>query len=183
VLASAVVDRDGSATVTGPLPVDVLGLGEHRIRLVGTRAFDEVGVDADGGIALPASVLAEIERFDRGTDATVLVYGVNGAGGDHVSRRIVPLDPVAPWWTLLLPGVVGALSLRARRRGGLTTRRAQAAAAGAVIVAAAPAVVLGWLATTTVVAFVGVALALLLAGAVLTVRTRDVAPPDEHAEP
>ena len=172
VLASAVVQRDGTATISGALPVELLGLGEHRIRFVGTRVFDGLSVDGDGEIQLSAEVLAEIDRFDRGTDATVIVYGLNGAGGSHVSLRIVPLDPNPPWWTLLVVIAVGALGLRARRRGRLQTTWRQGATVSAVLVATVPAIVLGWFATTTIVAVVGGVVALLLAVAVPVVQPR-----------
>ena len=173
VLASTTVDRHGTALVSGLLPVEVLGLGEHRLRLVGTRVFDGVDVDGDGEIRLSADVLAEIDRFDRGTDATVVVYGLNGSGGSHVSLRIVPLDPVPPWWTLLVVGLVGLLVLRARRVGRVNGGRRIGAAVSVVLVSAAPAVVLGWLATTTVVAVVGLVAAVVLAALVPVLRPED----------
>ena len=172
VLASVVVGRDGTATISGALPVGLLGLGEHRIRFVGTRVFDGVSADGNGEFQLPAEVLEQIERFDRGTDATVILAGVDGDGGSHVSLRTVRLDPVAPWWTLLVVLAVGALGLRARRRGRLEATWRKGVMSGAILVAAVPAVVLGWLATTTVVAVVGGVVALLLAAAVPIVRPR-----------
>jgi hypothetical protein len=172
VLASVVVGRDGTATISAAVPIDLLGVGEHRIRFVGTRVFSGLSVDGDGEIQLPADVLEQIDRFDRGTDATVIVYGLNGAGGAHVSLRIVPLDAVPPWWTLLVVLLAGAFGLRARRRGQLEVSVRQAATSGAILLAAAPAIVLGWFATTTVVGLVGGAVALLLAAAVPAVRPR-----------
>jgi hypothetical protein len=172
VLASVVVGRDGTATISGALPVGLLGIGEHRLRFVGTRVFDGVSADGNGEFQLPAEVLEQIERFDRGTDATVILAGVDGDGGSHVSLRTVRLDPVAPWWTLLVVLAVGALGLRARRRGRLEATWRKGVMSGAFLVAAVPAVVLGWLATTTVVAVVGGVVALLLAAAVPIVRPR-----------
>jgi hypothetical protein len=185
VLASVVVGRYGTAAVSGVLPIELLGLGEHRIRFVGTRVFDGLSVDDDGEIRIPGEVLEQIDRFDLGTDATVIAYGFDSEGGSHMSLRIIALDAVPPWWTLLLVLLAGAIGLRSRRRGRLETRGRRSAAAGGVIVAAAPAVVLGWFATTTIVAVVVVAAALLLAAAVLVVRSesQDAAStrgPDDH---
>jgi hypothetical protein len=172
VLASVVVGQDGTAVVSGLLPVDALTIGEHRIRIVGTRAFDGVTVDADGEIRLDPSVLAEIERFDRGTDAAVIVRGLNGEGGEHVSLRIVPLDLLPPWWTLLVVIAVGFSAVRLRRLGQLTSTSWRAVAITGVIASAGPAVVLGWVAGTLVVAEVGLIVAAVLAVVVLLVRTR-----------
>ena len=161
VLASAAVRRDGTVTIVGDLPVEILPAGEHRIRLVGTRVLRGIETDADGEIVLPEDVLAEIARFDLGTDATVRVVGDNGTGGVHTALRVVPLDPVPPWWTLwiVLVAWLGATVLR--RRGRLDGMRRRAAAHVVVLIAGAPAVVLGWLATTTVVVWWGAGLALL----------------------
>jgi hypothetical protein len=115
-------------------------------------------------------MLVEIQRFDRSTDATVIVYGFNDEGEPHVSLRVVPLDAVPPWWTLLIVLVVGAVGLRARRRGWLESRPRRGAAAAVTLVAAAPATVLGWHATTTIVAVVGGGAGLLLASAIWFMR-------------
>jgi len=178
VLASVMVGRDGTASISAVVPIELLGIGEHRIRFVGTRVFDGLSVDDDGEIQLPAAVLEQIDRFDRGTDATVIVYGLNGAGGGHVSLRIVPLDAVPPWWTLLVVVLAGALGMRARRRGQLESTVRQAATSGAILLAAVPAIVLGWFATTAIVGIVGGAMALLLAAAVPAVRVRADEQPD-----
>lgn len=180
ILASVVVGRDGVATISGALPVELLGLGEHRIRFVGTRAFDGLSVGGDGALRLSEEVLGQIDRFDRGTDATVIAHGFNSDGGSHVSLRIVPLDPVPPWWTLLAVLLVGGLGLRARRRGRLETTWRKSVTSGAVLLAAIPAVVLGWSATMTVVAGVGGVVALLLAAAVPVVHPRTDHPAQMH---
>ena len=161
VLASAVVERDGTVRIVGDLPVQILPAGEHRIRLVGTRVLAGIGTDESGEIVLPDEVLAEIQRFDLGTDATVRVVGDNGLGGVHTALRVVPLDPVPPWWTLwvVLAAWLGATGLR--RRGRLGGMRRRVAAHALVVLAGVPAVVLGWLATTTVVVWWGAGLAVL----------------------
>ena len=173
VLASVEVDRDGTAVVTGFLPADALGRGEHRIRVVGTRTFSGVGVDANGEILLARDVIEEIERFDRGTDATVIAYGLNGAGGGHVSLRIVPLDPTPPWWTLWIVLVAWLTVTVLRRRGRLDGMRRCAAAHVVVLLAGAPAVVLGWIATTTVVVWWGAGLTLLATLLLAAIVPRD----------
>ena len=62
VLASVMVGRDGTASISAVVPIELLGIGEHRIRFVGTRVFDGLSVDDDGEIQLPAAVLEQIDR-------------------------------------------------------------------------------------------------------------------------
>lgn len=180
VLASAVVARDGTVVVVGDLPVEVLPAGEHRIRLVGIRSIDGVGTDEQGEIVLPDDVLAEIERFDLGTDATVRVIGANVDGGTHTSVRIVPLDPTPPWWTLWVVALVGLLVGVLRRRGRLEGRTRRLGGVAANGASAVPAVVLGWIATTTEVVWWGIGLATLVALVDWTIVPVD-REPDEDA--
>lgn len=163
VLASTTVALDGTVTIVGDLPVEVLASGEHRFRLVGTRVLEGISTDEEGEILLPPTVIAEIERFDLGSDATVRIVGDNGEGGTHTAIRVIPLDPIAPWWTLWVIAVVWLAAVVARRRGRLDTRRRRLAGSALVLASAAPAVILGWLATTTVVVWWGLGLALIAA--------------------
>jgi hypothetical protein len=43
--------------------------------------------------------MAEIQKFDGGTDAVLELRG-EGANGAHVAVRLVPLDHSIPWWAL-----------------------------------------------------------------------------------
>jgi hypothetical protein len=160
VLASAVVGRDGTANLAGTLPVEFLTAGEHRVRLVGIRALDGVSVDDQGEVQISPELLEEIERFDLGTQATIAVIGANTQGANHVALRVIPLIPVAPWWTLwlILVGALISLAVRFVPVRGIRVRRISNVVIGAV--ALVPAVVLGWLSTVTAVVWWGLGLGL-----------------------
>jgi uncharacterized repeat protein (TIGR02543 family) len=160
VLASAVVGRDGTVSISGTLPVEFLTAGEHRVRLVGIRALDGVSVDDEGGVQISPEVLEEIERFDLGTQATIAVLGPNAQGGTHAALRVIPLVPIAPWWTLwfILVGALVALAFRLAPVRTTRIRRVSTVVIG--VVALLPAVILGWLSTVTVVVWWGLGLGL-----------------------
>lgn len=160
VLASAVVGRDGTANLSGTLPVEFLTAGEHRVRLAGIRALDGVSVDDEGSVQISPELLEEIERFDLGTQATIAVIGPNTQGANHVALRVIPLIPVAPWWTLwlILVGALIALAVRFVPVQTTRVRRITNVVIGAV--ALVPAVILGWLSTVTAVMWWGLGLGL-----------------------
>jgi len=160
VIASGEVSREGNVVLTGSLPVEWLGPGEHRVRLVGLRALDGVSVDSFGEVQLSDELLNEIERFDLGTQSTIAVIGPNLTGGDHVALRVVPLVPTAPWWTLWL--ILGGFLLfgAARWRGLLDGRGRKALGMSVIVASAVPAVILGWLSTVTAVVWAGLGLML-----------------------
>jgi uncharacterized repeat protein (TIGR02543 family) len=180
ILGSAVVGKDGTATLSGTIPVEFLTAGEHRVRLVGIRALDGAFVDGEGEIQVTAELLSEIERFDLGTQATIAVIGENTQGANHVAMRIIPLIPVAPWWTLwfILAGVLLSGAARLVPLGAVRVRRVASIAIG--VAALLPAVILGWLSTVTLVAWwgLGLGLAAVVVAAVGRYRTseRELAP-------
>jgi hypothetical protein len=161
VLAEAVVARDGTATLVGALPIDVLSAGEHRVRLVGVRSLPGVSVDEQGEVQLSIQLVEEINRFDPGTQARVVVVGSNSSGGEHLALRVVPLVPQGPWWTLwLIVGLFALLGLV--KHLGLLPRRPQRILASVFLGASAlPAVFLGWLSTVTAITWWGLALGLV----------------------
>jgi uncharacterized repeat protein (TIGR02543 family) len=161
VLASAVVADDGTAQLSGTLPVEFLSAGEHRVRLVGIRALDGASVDDEGSVRLSDDLLSEIERFDLGTQATIAIMGDNPNGASHVALRVIPLIPTAPWWTLwfIAVGLAIALVLRMARLSRPVSRRVISAIL--VIGSSVPAVVLGWLSTVTAVVWWAVGLGLI----------------------
>ena len=163
VFGEAQVGLNGEAIVTGDLAVELLGLGEHRLRVIGTRVFSDIQVDADGEVIIPDFVLDQILLFDMGTDATVIVTGNNPAGGVHTVMRVVPLDPVSPWWTLWVIGWTAFLLLIGRLRRMIRTFTEKSVASGAVLVSSIPAVWLGWTSTVTQVAWWGLLMGLILA--------------------
>ena len=157
VIGSAVVDKDGFVQVSGDMPIEWLQTGEHRIRLVGIRSLDGVSVDDQGEVQLSDKLVAEIEKFDLGTQATVTVIGPNESGGEHAALRVVPLIPTAPWWTMWIILGVGLLALYLRRKDYLSTKRRRYFALGVVGLASLPAVIIGWFSTVTIVVWVGIA--------------------------
>lgn len=163
VLASAEVAQDGTVVISGSLPVEWLEVGEHRVRLVGIRSLEGVSVDEDGEVQLSDELMAEIQRFDLGTQSTIAVMGPNLTGGDHVALRVVPLVPEAPWWTLwfILAGFLVMVFARWRRLARTAGRRLL----GALLVlgSATPGVILGWLSTVTNVVWWALGLGLLAA--------------------
>jgi hypothetical protein len=105
--------------------------------------------------------MAEIQRFDLGTQSTIAVMGPNLTGGDHVALRVVPLVPEAPWWTLWFILLGFLLVVLARWRGLLRTRGRHLLGSLVVLASAAPAVILGWLSTVTSVVWWALGLGLL----------------------
>lgn len=114
VFGSAVVGPDGTAHLEGDMALDVLPAGVHRLRVVGDREIGMVTADAAGNVMLTPAQLAEIQRFDQGTDAAVRLSGANATGGTHLALRIVPLDLVVPWWLLWMLGALVLLLVAAR---------------------------------------------------------------------
>jgi hypothetical protein len=161
VLATAEVDRFGRAQLAGAMPVEALGTGEHRVRVVGIRSLEGVSVDDSGEIQLSEELMAEIQRFDLGTQSTIALSGLNPDGGLHSAVRVVPLVPVAPWWTLwfILAGFVLAIGARYQRLLDRPTRRVIAATG--VVASSLPAVIIGWVSTVTNVVWVGILLGLV----------------------
>jgi hypothetical protein len=161
VLASGQVARDGTVVITGSLPVEWLTAGEHRVRLVGIRALDGVSVDDQGEVQLSDELMAEIQRFDLGTQSTIAVMGPNLTGGDHVALRVVPLVPEAPWWTLWFILLGFLLMVLARWRGWAQTVGRRLTGVLLVLASATSGVVLGWLSTVTSVVWWALGLGLL----------------------
>lgn len=163
VLSSGVVSDDGTVTLSGALPVEWLSAGEHRVRLVGIRSLDGVSVDDDGQIQLSDELMDEIQRFDLGTQSTIAVTGTNPEGGTHAAIRVVPLIPVAPWWTLWFIAAGLLLGAAARWLGLATSPGRRLVVSVAVLLSATPAVIIGWLSTVVAVTWWGLGLGLLAA--------------------
>jgi len=99
IFGSARVDRLGTVSFSGLLPVDVLEAAAHSIRIVGTRNLGGVTVDSNGKIQLSDTTMRQIQRFDQGTNAVIEVRG-SSANGTHAAIRLVPLTQTIPWWVL-----------------------------------------------------------------------------------
>jgi hypothetical protein len=155
IVAASVVERDGSAELMGALPSDLLPAGGHSIRIVGARALEGLTTDADGVVQMSPEAMAEVERFDPGTQATVEVVGPNPAGGTHVAQRVVLLGLQAPWWTVIALAMVALamLSLLLWRRPD-RARWGVLAAAAIAVTTVLPAVA-GWLSRAYDVSTIG----------------------------
>jgi hypothetical protein len=163
VIGSAIVDQDGKAVVLGTLPVELLSLGEHRIRLVGIRALEGAFVDGTGMVGITEELLAEIQRFDQGTQSTIAIFGENPEGASHTALRVVPLVAQAPWWTLWLIAGAAGVGLVARMIKDRRPRVRRWGSVALVLGATIPAVVLGWLSTVVAVTWWGLAIGLVAA--------------------
>lgn len=172
VISEGIVDKDGRIQLTGSLPVEFLNAGEHRVRLVGIRSLGGVGVDENGEITLSEETMLEIERFDLGTQATVRMGGTTPEGDYLNAIRVVPLIPVAPWWTLWFILVGFLVAAFARRKNWSNTKVKYLLTVSLNLAAAIPAVVIGWLSTVTLVTWVGLGVGLLAAGLTILVRPK-----------
>ena len=171
VVRQGIVGDDGTITLDGALPLEALGPGEHRIRLVGTRVFEGIQVDDQGEVIIPEEVLASIQEFDMGTHATVIVRGTNDSGGTHTVKRVVPLDPVAPWWAVWLIVWTAFLMFVAKVRGKLARRSERVWASLLILGSSVPAIYFGWTSTVTVVMWWGLAAGISLSLALWLVPT------------
>ena len=170
VIDSAIVSSDGTAQLTGAVPLEVLGEGAHRLRVVGSRQLSGIVVNEQGEIHVPEAALREVETFDHGTTAVVEISGLQQSGGVRTIIRYIPLRGEFPWWLLLavLIGDLGAGVLR--KRGHLTFARRRWLALAGIMLVALSASWLGWLALWPEVV-PGCALLFVL-GALLIVQSR-----------
>lgn len=144
IFGEAVVDKFGRAQLVGKLPIDVLEQGGHSLRIVGIRSLKGIGTDANGEIVLSQSAMDEIQLFDDGTQATVILSGQADIGGNQTVVREIPLDREIAWWTVWLALIAGLISLviRVVRPPALPRRRLITAVVA--LAAGVPAAVLGW---------------------------------------
>ena len=158
IFGEAVVDRFGKANLSGKLPIDLLENGGHSIRLVGIRSLDGVSTDSSGEIQLTDAAMQEIQRFDDGSQATVIMSGAGLGGGVHSAIREVPLDREIPWWTVWFALISGLILLVVRLWKPPVSTGRRVATGVLAIAAGAPAAVIGWLQITYEV-WIGVAIA------------------------
>lgn len=128
IFGSVLVGADGTAEFSGALPLELLEPGAHNLRLVGTRDLGGVSVGPDGSVRVSDATMAEIQKFDQGTNAIVAVGGA-AVDGQHVAVRLIPLVNPIPWWTLWVYAAACVLILiplyrRPRSRAAVTTTAA-----------------------------------------------------------
>ena len=158
IFGEAVVDRFGKASLSGSLPLDLLENGGHSLRIVGIRSLDGVSTDGNGEIQLTDAAMQEIQKFDDGTQATVIMSGKGLGGGVHSAIREIPLDREIPWWTVWFAFVSGLILMAVRLWKPPVTTTRRVATGVLAIAAGAPAAVIGWLQITYEV-WVGVGIA------------------------
>lgn len=173
IIDSAIVSNDGTARLSGAVPLEALGEGAHRLRVVGSRQLSGIVVNEKGEIRVPEAALREVETFDHGTTAVVEITGVQQLGGVRTIIRFIPLRGEFPWWLLVavLIGDLGAVLLR--KRGHLVFARRRWLALAGITLATLSASWLGWLALWPEVV-PGCALLFILGG-LLILRTRPTA--------
>lgn len=167
VFAQAIVDRYGKAQLTGSLPLSVLESGGHAVRIVGIRSFDGVTSDANGEIVLSDQAIEQIQLFDEGSKATIIISGEAATGSTLTLVREVPLDKNVPWWTIWFDLVVGLFAIAVRfytRKKRKVSSRRKTSSIVLALLGGIPAVVLGWLTVSYDVLFLGLAIALVFAG-------------------
>jgi len=144
VISEAVVDRNGNAVIEGTFPVEIVGSGGHQLRVVGTRRFADVVVDAKGEIKLSDFTIAEIGLFDMQTSATVRYVGPNPTGGQNSAVRVVPLRAKLPWWTLWICGWTAFLGLILKLGGKLRKLAELVVGTVVLLMSAFPSQFYGW---------------------------------------
>jgi hypothetical protein len=146
VIDSAIVSSDGTTRLTSAVPLEILGEGAYRLRVVGSRQLSGIVVNEQGQIQVPDATLREVETFDRGTTAVLEVTGAQPSVGVRTVVRYIPLRGEFPWWLFLavLIADIGAIALR--KRGHLVFARRRRLALAGLALAALSASWLGWLA-------------------------------------
>lgn len=164
ILGAAVVDEFGKANITGYLPVSVLPEGGHNIRIVGARSLGGVTTDANGNITLTQNTVNEINKFDQGTNATVLVTGKGANGAMNTATLVVELEKNVPWFTLwyIIGSFLAVMLLAAMRL--MRRVRARVVFSVGIALSATPALVLGWITSSYEVMGWGALIALISVG-------------------
>jgi hypothetical protein len=163
VLGSSVATETGEVQIQALVPLSAIVGGEHRIRLVGERSWPGMIELAGDHLRLTPETIAEISRFDPGTEVTVVVTGTALNGGRFESVRFVALPPTGPWWTLWLILVAALLGLGVRVAPSARARVRRFIAVALPMVLALPGMVLGWPSPVTAVGWWALGLGVLAA--------------------
>jgi hypothetical protein len=158
------VGLNGTAEISGLLPLQALQSGGHAVRVVGTRYIEGAYADENGEIALTSAALGEIQKFDMGTQATVKLIGPNSTGGNHLVMREVPLDIPIPWWTLWIVGWTALLFIVLKLWRKIATRKEKIVASAITLISIAPALWFGWTSFSYLVMGLGALIGVVGAG-------------------
>lgn len=111
IIGQAIVNKDGTASVAGAVPISLLGPGAHRFRIIGSRELANVTADDQGEVILTTEAMESIRTYDNMSTAAVHF----DSSTQHLVRYI-PLREGAPWWLLLLITAAGLFGIRERKR-------------------------------------------------------------------
>jgi hypothetical protein len=165
VIASQVVSNDGTALLVGAVPLEVIGQGAHRLRVLGSRQLGGITADESGDVRITQATMREIETFDWGTTAVVEITSPQPSGERGEIIRYIRLRDAFPWWLLLAVALADLGAALLRRRRHLYDARRRWLTVGGIGLAAVAAGWLGWIALWPEVVF-GCAI-LFLGGALL----------------
>lgn len=170
VIGTAVVGRDGTARLVGAAPLELLGEGAHRVRVVGSREISGISADPSGQVQIPDATLREIQTFDQATTAVVEITGAQIVGGTRLVVRYIPLRGDLPWWLLVAVGLGDLVALVARRRRWAAGTVRRTVLLAVLVAVAAAAAWLAWIALWPEISFG--CLLLLGLGAAVTLLQR-----------
>ncbi len=129
VIGVAQIGADGTASLQGSVPLEMLGGGSHRVRIVGSREFGNVAANTQGAAQVPPATMEQVKLFDTDTTAVVEVIGAGSAGTTHQVVRYIALNEVrsksAPYWMMLAMLALLLLVFYRSLRGGLNSLRAR----------------------------------------------------------
>lgn len=161
VVDDAIVRDDGTATLSGWIPIDLLDAGPHSLRIVGVRTLLGATVDESGSVHMTDEIIAQVNEFDPGTAATLTIVGTTENADTIIAQRRILLDDITPWWSiaLLAFGVLGVGFARRRRQEW--TARCIAVAVSVVSVLTVVVAVAGWYAAAYGIYVIGAVLAIV----------------------
>ena len=144
VVGEAVAADDGRASIVGWIPLDLLDVGPHSLRVVGVRALSGATVDDTGAVRMTDEIIAEVNQFDPGTAATLTITGSTTGQDIVIAQRRILLDDITPWWALFLLAA-GVLAVGvARRRRAEWDARSRAVSLAVVMTLTVVLAVAGW---------------------------------------
>jgi hypothetical protein len=170
IFGEGIVRRDGTVRFTASVPLEALGAGAHRFRVVGKRDLGGVLVGEDGTIVISDATAAEVDKLDTGTTATVRISGPAAVDGDLELVRYIPLREMTPWLWLLVPILTGLLLAYLRRNRRLSARFGVGLLLG-ILAGLVPAYI-GWIGLFFDLAGVGLLLSFVIPVVLLLVRVR-----------
>ncbi|MFM8998106.1 MAG: hypothetical protein ACKOJD_08400 [Candidatus Limnocylindrus sp.] len=173
IFGETTVDRDGSASLTASIPIEAIGPGAHRFRVIGERVLDGVSVGPDGMIQVSEETALEIKKFDSGTTAIARLSGVGENGGAKEVVRFILLREPTPWLWMLLP-LVSLLLLSLLRRTRRLLRLRMVGGTLLLFVAGLIPAAVGWVGLFFDLGTVGLISALLFPLMLRFVRVRKV---------